>query len=85
MHNENTHGIQHVQHSSSSSSDQLYRPTNEKIAEVLAVSLPTWHGTSSIIHALLALRRWKETSSIVQQGARALVGWAVFGQVRCLV
>ena len=49
MHNENNRGIKRVQHSSSSSSsNQLYRLTNEKNREGPSSGEPSyWHGTSS--------------------------------------
>ena len=91
MHNENNHGIKLVQHSSSSSSNQLNRPG--QLARL-------WHvkrggpGVCCLSLQLTAAAQGMATAEEAaaqvvsvrqQQGARALVGWAVFGQGRGLV
>ena len=88
MHNDNNHGIKLVQHSNSSSSNQLNRPWQLR---------RLWHvkrggpGVSCLslqfTAAAQGMARAEEAAAQVvsvrqQQRARALVGWAVFPKLK---
>ena len=94
MHNENNHGMKLVQHSSSSSSsssNQLNRPWQlRRLWHVKrggpGVSCLSLQFTAPAQGMATAEKAAAQVLSVrQQQGARALVGWAVFGQVRGLV